>query len=150
MRKLGTKLWVWRNQHIYYTSKKVNVATKSYHMETKGEKIMFYCQASGVKCQSSHNKMRRCYAPSNERHWGWSARCLTCDSKTWKSVHEQSDEVHKAILNPTYAKTSSMFPNLITFKFMLNLSRKRYWISIYSNFVRSIWLTMLLVFVDCK
>jgi hypothetical protein len=31
--------------------------------------------------------------------------------ETWKSVREQIDEVHKAILNPTYAKTSFMFPN---------------------------------------
>jgi hypothetical protein len=30
--------------------------------------------------------------------------------ETWKNVREQNDEVHKEILNPTYAKTSSMFP----------------------------------------
>jgi hypothetical protein len=71
-------------------------------------------------------------------------------TEIWKSVHEQSDEVHKAILNPTYVKTSSMFANLITFKFMLKVLGKRSWISIYSNFVGSIRLTMLLIFVDCR
>jgi hypothetical protein len=38
----------------------------------------------------------------------------------------------------------------ITFKFMLKVLGKWSWISIYFNFVRSIWLTMLLVFVDCR
>ncbi len=36
MKKLSTKLWVWHNQHICYISKKVDVVTYSYHMETKG------------------------------------------------------------------------------------------------------------------
>lgn len=38
VKNLGTKLWVWHDQHVCYTSKKVDMATKSYHMETKGWK----------------------------------------------------------------------------------------------------------------
>jgi hypothetical protein len=49
--------------------------------------------------------------------------------KTWTSVCEWSDEVHKAILTHTYVKTSSMSLNLITFKFMLKVSGKWFWIS---------------------
>jgi hypothetical protein len=38
--------------------------------------------------------------------------------ETWNHVHEQSDEVQKAILTPSYVKTSTIFPNLIKLKFM--------------------------------
>jgi hypothetical protein len=41
-----------------------------------------------------------------------------------KNVHEQNDEVQKAIFTPTYVKTSFIFPNLIKLKFMLKVLGK--------------------------
>jgi hypothetical protein len=38
VRKLGTKLRVWRDQHICYSSEKVSFTVDFYHMETKGRK----------------------------------------------------------------------------------------------------------------
>jgi hypothetical protein len=73
VRKLGTKLWVWHDQHICYTKQEVNMAIDSYHTwKQRDEKTLVCYKVSGLKCQSPHNKMCRCHASSNERHWGWS------------------------------------------------------------------------------
>jgi hypothetical protein len=38
VKKFGTKLWVWLNQHICYTSEKINMVGNFYHMKIKGPK----------------------------------------------------------------------------------------------------------------
>ncbi len=38
VKKFGTKLWVWHDQHICYISGKINVVGNFYHMKTNGPK----------------------------------------------------------------------------------------------------------------
>jgi hypothetical protein len=92
-----------------------------------------------------------CYAPSNERHWGWLVGCSTCDSRNMENCLWTKWWGAQGNLQPYLCwNLIYTFPNLIMFKFMLKVLRKRSWISIYFNVVSSIWLTILLVFVDCR